>query len=476
MKTSRRVFLRRTALAAGALTLSARSWSQVAGANDDIRVAVIGFHGRGGDHIKELSECQGARITALCDVDSLVLEEGVAHLKKKGVEVQPFRDIRQLLESKNVDAVTIATPNHWHSLAAIWAMEAGKDVYVEKPVSHNVWEGSRLVAAKDRLGKIVQTGTQSRSSSGIAQAVAYVEKGNIGKILVSRALCYKPRASIGLTTEPLPIPPNIDYDLWTGPAPLVPPHRKNFHYDWHWFWNYGNGDIGNQGIHEMDAARWFLGEDALSPRILSIGGRLGYVDDAETPNTLIAFHDYEKAPLVMEVRGLPTKAGDKKMDKYQGASIGIVVECEGGRVVVPDYKSARVYDSDGKEITRFEGVSSHFENFLAAVRSRKESDLHAPIRGGHLSSALCHTANISYRIGSKQSPDAIREQIKADKVASATFDRMAAHLAANDIDLEKSQVTLGQHLVMDPATETFPDNPQASELAKGQYRAPFVVT
>src|SRR5208282_258033 len=174
---------------------------------------------------------------------------------------------------------------------------------------------------------------------------------------------------------------------------MTPPRRRNFHYDWHWFWDYGAGDIGNQGVHEVDVARWFLGQNTLSPRILSIGGRLGYEDDAQTPNTLIAFHDYPKAPLIMEVRGLPDRAGSKAMDKYNGAQIGVVIECEGGHVLVPDYEQAVAFDADGREIKRFKGAVSHFENFIHAVRSRRQSDLHAPILEGHLSSALCHTAN-----------------------------------------------------------------------------------
>jgi predicted dehydrogenase len=198
-----------------------------------------------------------------------------------------------------------------------------------------------------------------------------------------------------------------------GALDTAPPAK--FHYDWHWFWNYGAGDLGNQGIHEMDVARWFLGEKTLSPRVLSIGGRLGYEDDAETPNTLIAFHDYEAAPLIMEVRGLPEKAGSKDMDKYKGGRVGIVVECEGGYVLVPDYTQAVVFDKDGKEIKRFKGSVSHFENFIKAVRSRNESDLNAPIREGHLSSALCHTANISYRLGSHAPPRPSANKSKATR-------------------------------------------------------------
>ncbi len=217
MKTNRRTFIQRAALAAGAVALAPRSWAQVPGANDAVRFAIVGFHGRGQDHIREISAISGARITALCDVDHDVLDKGVADFKAKGHDVEAYTDLRKLLESKNVDAVSIATPNHWHALAAIWSIEAGKDVYVEKPVSHTVWEGGRIVDAARKHQKIVQAGTQSRSSSGIREAVEWVRHGNIGKIVVARALCYKPRPSIGTTTAPLPIPSNIDYNLWSGP-------------------------------------------------------------------------------------------------------------------------------------------------------------------------------------------------------------------------------------------------------------------
>jgi predicted dehydrogenase len=475
-KITRRSFLKQTALAAGALSWTARSWAQVSGANSDIRVAVIGFHGQGKGHIKSYRSVKGVRLVGLCDVDRDVLNEQMQISKGLGESVEGYTDIRRLLENKDVDAISIATPNHWHALASIWGIEAGKDVYVEKPVSHNVWEGGRIVAAARAHKKIVQAGTQSRSSYGLKEAVEWVRQGHLGKILVSRGLCYKPRPSIGKTTGPQPIPASVDYDLWQGPAPAEPLRRTKLHYDWHWFWAYGNGDLGNQGIHEMDKARWFLGVQTLSPRVLSIGGRLGYEDDGQTPNTLIAFHDYPDAPLIFEVRGLPSKAGSKDMDKYQGAAIGNVIECEGGKVVVPTYGLAIVYDKAGNEIKRFDGSENHFANFIKAVRSRKESDLNAPIMEGHLSSALCHTANISYRLGAPRPPDEIRERIKGDRDALPTFNRMAEHLAANNVDLEKTQANLGMLLTMNPESEQFVADSQANDLLRAEYRAPFVVT
>src|SRR6185295_1495831 len=294
------------------VTAQASATTQVIGSNSDIRYAVVGFNGRGRNHLQELPEVKGTRLVALCDVDSNVLDKELKKCETAGQKVEGYTDIRKLLENKDIDVVTFATPNHWHSLGSICAVQAGKDVYVEKPVSHNVWEGRQLVIAARKYNRIVQTGTQSRSSSGIAEAIAWVREGNIGKIIRARGLCYKRRPSIDKVDGPQEVPPNIDYDLWCGPAPKEPLMRKRLHYDWHWVWPTGNGDLGNQGIHEMDVARWVLGVQELSPRVLSVGGRLGYVDDGTTPNTLIVLHDYKPAPLLFEVRGLPSNKPPEK--------------------------------------------------------------------------------------------------------------------------------------------------------------------
>ncbi|CAG0990288.1 partial Myo-inositol 2-dehydrogenase, partial [Anaerolineae bacterium] len=277
---TRRDFLRHTSLAIAGVGMApafaAQTTGRVVGPNEEIRFAVVGFRGQGGSHIKSIQSLREkgvkVRITALCDVDREVLEGGVKVFKDKGEEVKGYTDIRELLQDSNVDALSIATPNHWHSLGTIWAVQAGKDVYVEKPVSHNVWEGRQMVKAARQHGRIVQTGTQCRSSrEGIAAAVEWVRTGNLGKILAARGLCYKRRDTIGKVDGPQPIPPGIDYDLWCGPAPKDPLTRKRLHYDWHWVWPTGNGDLGNQGIHQMDIARWFLGEAELSPAVISIG-------------------------------------------------------------------------------------------------------------------------------------------------------------------------------------------------------------
>jgi predicted dehydrogenase len=471
-------------LATGAMALAPRSWSQVAGANSDIRVAVIGFGGRGGSHINEFANMKGVRLVALCDADRQILEGGAKQQAGTGRTVKTYQDVRKLLEDKEIDAISTATPNHWHSLIVVWGCQAGKDVYVEKPVSHNVWEGRQAVAAARTYNRIVAAGTQSRSNAGLREALDWVRAGNIGKIRVARGLCYKRRASIGKTEGPQPIPDNIDYDLWCGPALKLPLRRKRLHYDWHWVWNTGNGDIGNQGIHQMDIARWALGKDALSPRILSVGGRFGYVDDGETPNTQFAIHDYGDALLIFEVRGLPSQSGEapaagetgervrEEMDKYRTQSIGHVIECEGGYLA-----GTTVFDKDGKEIRRFaaKGEEGHFANFIAAVRSRRVADLKADILEGHLSSALCHTSNLSHQLGRRAAPEAVRDALRSQPAATETFERFQAHLDRHKVDLKTDQATLGVFLQMDPRAERFVGNDAANALLTRPYRAPFVV-
>jgi hypothetical protein len=332
------------------------------------------------------------------------------------------------------------------------------------------------VKAARKHSKIVQTGTQARSSrTGLAAAVKFVQDGNLGKILLSRGLCYKKRGSIGKAEGEQKVPDSVEFDLWCGPGPKKPLSRKRLHYDWHWTWDYGNGDLGNQGIHQMDIARWFLGEMELAPSVWSVGGRLGYEDDGETANTQMIYHGYEKAPLIFEVRGLPSVKDGKDMDKYKGAGVGVIVECEGGTVVVSSYSGAVALDKEGKEIQKFSGSEDHFKNFIHACRSRRVDDLHADILEGHLSSALCHTGNISHRLGQAQDPDAILETIKGDKFAAETFERMKEHLAKNEVDLSKDKLTLGPVLKMDGKTERFIDHDAANAMLKDTYREPFVV-
>lgn len=483
---NRRQFLKNSILTTASLSLAptlARAQSnpanaQVIGANDDIRVAVVGLNGRGKNHLDNLSNLKGVRVVAVCDVDRAVLDKIGAYTKEKyNVTPQVYQDYRKLLENKDIDAVTLATPNHWHSLGGIWAAQAGKDVYVEKPISHNLWEGRKLVEAARKYNRIMQAGTQTRSSYAIKEAIAWLRAGNLGKIKLARSLCYNRRDSIGKATEPCKIPATVDYDQWCGPAPKEKKlWRKKFHYDWHWSWPCGNGDLGNQGVHQVDMVRWALGYDEVAPRVFSLGGRLGYDDDGTTPNTMISWLEYKDVPVIFEVRGLPTKAGDDKMDQYRGLrGVSAVFECEGGFMIFPNYTTAIACDNDAKEIKKWEGADNHYANFIKAVRSRKVSDLNADIMEGHLSAAISHQANISYQLGAKKTPDQVRDAVKNDKAVAEALGRMEEHLAANNVDLKKTTLALGPVLEMNPKTERFTNNKAANKLLTRKYRAPYVV-
>jgi predicted dehydrogenase len=365
---------------------------------------------------------------------------------------------------------------------------------MEKPVSHNIWEGRQLTAAAKKSGRVVQAGVQIRSGAGLQEAVQWIRAGQLGRVKVARGFCYKRRKSIGLSSGPTPPPDTVNYDLWLGPAPEQPPHRARFHYDWHWFNAYGNGDVGNQGIHQMDVARWFLGDPGLPRHTLSIGGRLGYKDDGETPNTQIVIHDYQVAPMIFEVRGLPATydptegqvgvagadaagALAKTMDQYRGVSIGNVIECEGGSLVTTNYFTATVHDRDGKIVKEFKGTDRHMQNFIDVVRSRKTADLYGPIEQGHLSSALCHLGGISHQLGAATPQAEIRERIKDEPALTEAYERLTAHLAANQIDLDKTPATLGAMLAVDSAAErcTGKNAAAANALLTRAYRKGFVV-
>jgi predicted dehydrogenase len=491
---SRRVFLKTAALATATALWSARSWGRVIGANEDVRVAVVGLNGRGRNHLASLRAVPGVRIAAICDVDTEVLERTAAELVKDGLTPEKFTDVRRLLASPDVDAITIATPNHWHSLMGIWACQAGKDAYVEKPVSHTIWEGRQLVAAAAKYNRVIQAGVQVRSGEGLREAVEWVRAGHLGKITVARGFCYKRRKSIGQTTGPQPVPATVNYDLWLGPAKEEPPRRARFHYDWHWFNAYGNGDVGNQGIHQMDVARWFLGEPGLPRHTLSIGGRLGYTDDGETPNTQVVIHDYATAPLVFEVRGLPATYDPNEsqpgvpgaeaaaalaasMDKYRGVSIGNIIDCEGGSLVSDSYFSATAHDRDGKLIREFKGQDRHMQNFIDVVRSRKTADLYGPIEQAHISSALGHLGGISHALGRVTPVGKTRERIKGDAVLTEAYGRMAEHLAANQVNLDRTPAVLGALLSVNAKAEKCVGKGAAAANALFRHadRAPYTV-
>ncbi len=478
MTFQRRDFLK-TAVAAGtAIALPAAAYGRILGANAKVNCAVIGVRSRGLDHIAGLKE----NVVALCDCDEALLNQ-----QAEGKEVERYQDYRKLLDNPSIDAVSIATPNHSHALIGISALMAGKHVYVEKPVSHNVWEGRQLVAAQSKYNRVVQCGTQSRSSPSLKEAVEFVRAGKLGRIQYAVGTCFKPRKSIGKLPQPLPIPATIDYDLWCGPAEKRAIYRPSLHYDWHWDFNTGSGDMGNQGIHQMDIARWFLGYESISPRVLSVGGRLGYNDAGNTPNTQVVFHDYPEAPLIFETRGLPRafefqtgadeNQWDRQMDDYRGSRVGVVIQCEQGYVSIPSYTDAAAYDNDDQPIKNWSGGGDHYANFLDAVRANDQSLLNAPVAAGHLSSALCHTGNVSHQLGKALPLADIRSAISTEcDLFQASVGRLVEHLIANQVDVTKDVLTMGIDLKMDPSTEQVTNHERGNQLMSREYRAGFEVS
>ncbi len=474
--TSRRFFLGQSLLtaamaAAGPLTpaISRVLGGPQAGPNDLLRVGVIGVRGRGRAHIGGFKKSPDSEVAAICDCD-----EGVIGPAQKSVPDAKFhQDLRRMLDDDSIDAVAIATPNHWHSLAAIWALQAGKHVYVEKPVSHRLFEGRKLVEAAAKYGKVVQVGTQSRSQPATREAMQWLHEGGLGKVELAWGLCYKRRQSIGKVDGPQQPPATLDYELWTGPAALEPLRRANLHYDWHWDFNTGNGDIGNQGVHQMDIARWGLQLDRHPERVTSIGGRYGYVDDANTPNTQLALLDYGAKKILFEVRGLETPGFPKG-----GASIGVVFFGEGGYLVSASYEKLQAFDRDGKLIREFKGRDNHYQDFLNAVKANDPGAVNASPLDGHLSAAMGHLANISYKLGVEQPMLAEEDLFGGHREANTGFTGLREHLKRNELSLEELRIRRGPTLRFDGASERFTGeaaasaNPLLSRPARGAFAVP----
>jgi predicted dehydrogenase len=400
---------------------------QVLGANNRVRVAVCGLHGRGMDHVRHYSQIPNVQIGAVCEIDDNVLYPRLAQMEKMGIpKPLTYTDVRKLLEDQSIDVVSIATPNHWHSLMAIWACQAGKDVYVEKPCSHNLWEGQQLVKAAKRYNRIVQHGTQIRSSTAIREAVQKLKGGVIGDVYMARGLCFKWRDTIGIAPVES-VPRGVNYDLWTGPAPQHPFTRNRFHYNWHWFWDYGNGDLGNQGVHQVDLARWGMGL-GFPNRVCAMGGHFMFKDDQQTPNDLNCTFEYDLADgthrmITFEVRhwitnheaeigtsflGTPQRkkpTNNVKLGPLVGShnTIGNIFYGSNGYLATGD-EDANTYavwlgpDQKVEEPVHGGNELAHFVNFIDCVVTRNRSKLNAPIEEGHISCALVHLANASYRL------------------------------------------------------------------------------
>jgi predicted dehydrogenase len=462
------------------------------GPNEMVRVAVVGLGsttavggvgGRGHQLIPRLREVPGVTIAALCDVDKAHLNREARAFQDRGEKVSTHSDVRRVFDDKSIDAVVVALPNHWHALATIWACQANKDVYVEKPFSYDLWEGQQMVAAARKYGRMVQVGTQNRSSPLLRQTFDYLRSGQIGAIRYAHALVYRSRDGIGTVDAPTPPPSTVDYDLWCGPAPKAPLERKQLHYEWHWFWATGNGEMGNNGIHVIDICRWALGQNQPPPRALSVGGRFGFHDCGETANTQIALFDYQPAPLICEIRNLSVAKGRDAMGSFRNRKGGVVIDCEGG-YFAGEAAGGAVFDNKGKKIKdiRDEGSAkrletAHLANFIAAVRSRQASDLAAEALEGYLSTACCHMANVSHRLGKQAAPEAIRATFDGNRELADAFDRCRAYLRENGVDLGATPATLGPWVTFDSREERFVQDfaAAANKLSRREYRAPFVV-
>jgi predicted dehydrogenase len=415
----RRHFLMSSVAAAGALKASA-----LASPNDTIRVACVGIRGQGRSHIRAYAAMPGVEIAALCDVDESVLEARLKEVEGMGKKrPAAFVDFRKLLEDRSIDAVSLATPNFHHTLQTVWACQAGKDVYVEKPCTHNIFEARQIVAAARKYNRIVQHGTNTRSNAAAREAVQHLRDGLIGDVYMARGLCFKWRDTIGRTPVE-PEPAGVHYDLWLGPAPKREFTRNRFHYNWHWFWEYGNGDIGNQGIHEMDTARWGLGVK-YPVKVSSMGGHFMFDDDQQTPNTQVATFEFQdggkKRFLVFEVRHWMSnreadigKRGDNCIGDIFYGSKGYLVMRGGYQTFLG--KSQEPGPSGNAD-------GNNWVNFIECVRNRKRENLNAEIEEGAISTVLVHLANISYRLGRTLNFDPNTLTCVGDEEANRMFTR-----------------------------------------------------
>jgi predicted dehydrogenase len=467
---NRRKFLKTSvALAGGTFAISGtKSSGNILGANERIRIAIAGLHGRGKSHMSEFAKMKDVEIVYLVDPDTRQYANAVKRVKGiAGNTPKTVPNIKTALNDRSVDAISIATPNHWHSLMTIWGCQHEKDVYVEKPCSHNVHEGRVAVQAARKHKRIVQHGTQGRSSATWAKIVEAIKSGKYGKLRVARGLCYKKRGSIKFKKPQAP-PAGMDFNLWLGPAADQPYHENLVHYNWHWFWDFGNGDIGNQGVHQLDVARWGIPNATLPKKVISVGGRLGYKDQGETANTLMTIFDFGETQLIFEVRGLVPRNRIDDMFHFDGGTIR------------SDGKFYAKNDKKGELITnvkssRGPGGGNHFANFIAAVKSRDSEDLNADILEGHYSSALGHLANVSYRLGEEGSFSKAEKTFTDNKAAADTFDAMEEHLTERGVKLDTTQCRLGRVLKVDAKTESIVGDKQANAMLTREYRKEFEV-
>lgn len=425
---------RRSLVAASAASLLASR--RAVSANDQIRIAILGLGGRGGDHLKLAAQIPGVEVATFCDPDETQLRKRGAEFEKLTGKKPAFeQDLRRVMDDKSIDAVTIATCNHWHALAAIWACQAGKHVYVEKPVCHDLFEGRQMIAASRKYNRLMQGGTQRRSNGYFRAAVQALREGLIGDVYMARCIHYQLRDSLGFKA-PEPPPSTLNWDVWVGPGPMQPFHRNLVHYNWHWFWDFGNGELANNGIHYIDVARWGLNK-GLPTRVHSTGGRFGYKDQGQTPNTQLTSCEYpDGTELVVEIRGRYTNTEDSIHSGviFYGSKGYMECRLTDDKVEVylggsekPEPALAKLVDVDRYS----EDQLSHFHNFFDAIRANKRDMLTAEINETYTSTAITHLGNISYR--------------------------------------------LKRELRFDPAQQKFIGDEEANAMMTGTYRAPFTV-
>jgi len=475
----RRSFLRNTAIAGAAISLPGtrlHAATNNLGPNDQINIGMIGAGGRASELLNAIQEVGGTKVLAVADPD---IDRATALAKK--CDAKPYQDLRTIIDDVNVHAVFIATCNHWHCLAAIWAMQAGKDVYVEKPLSHTQWEGRQVIQATRKYGRIVQVGTQQRSDPMQAELKKFLHKDkSLGKIEYAQANRLGVRETIGKRNTALVIPKEVNYDLWLGPAAEEPLLRDKLHYDWHWTYNTGNGEMGNWGVHVLDDVRNVAYQDSASlpNSVFAVGGRVAWNDAGNTPNVHYAIFETESFPTLIALSNLPGgKAMKGSWDSKggrpaSGPGSGYVVACEGG-YLLGSRQNGRAIDREGKTIRTFKGgdiVPLHVKNFFDAMRSRDRDSLNAEVQVGHDSTGWCNLANVGYRTASTFDKDQLVRAGANLEAWPTLMKEMETQL--KPLGVEASDLHVSPKLTHDPKTEKFTGDHAdvANSFLKRTYR------
>lgn len=474
---------RRRFLAASAGTLAAaataNAWARVLGANEKMRLAVIGINGRGGDLWNWAIGVPDVEIAIMCDPDERVLARQQRKLADKtGREAELVQDMRRVFDRRDIDAVLVATPNYWHALATIWACQAGKDVYCEKPVSHTPWEGRQMVAAARKYDRIVQAGLQNRSDTGLRAFLDWNRDGRLGRLKHVHTAWFRRRDPIGRVARPTDVPSEVDYDLFCGPRDLGPLMRKELHYDWHWQTPFGNGELGNNGVHMIDESRWMAGL-GLPKRVLHVGERLLWDDDGDTPNVVMVVYDYGNLKLVAETRSLPETPGAKDAWKRHGRDMASCLYFESG-MFAGSRGGGTAYDNEGNKIQDFKGDSGggHMRNWLDAVRSRNRSSLITEIEEGRISTDLCHYGNIASRVALRQGYADVEKQLAGIDSAVEALGSIDEQMKGYGMDLRSRGIASSGWMTLDDEGRWFVagnDAQSANGYMRDTYREPFVV-